>query len=208
MILINLLPVKKRKSRGGGGVREFLLLYALSIALAASTIAYLWVSKTHEIQVSQTRLNKLKQDIKQYEKFEKILNDLKKEKDLIEKRRTVIAGLQKDRDKMVRVLALLGAETPENRLWLEKLVQSGQTLTLDGVALSNETIAEFMRDLEESPFVAKGSVSLTHSRQIIMNNLKLREFRLALNFLPYSAVQEKLKQQDQNGAAGAPKKEG
>jgi type IV pilus assembly protein PilN len=208
MILINLLPVKKRKSRGGGGAREFLLLYALSIALAASTIAYLWVSKTHEIQVSQTRLTKLKQDIKQYEKFEKILNDLKKEKDLIEKRRTVIAGLQKDRDKMVRVLALLGAETPENRLWLEKLVQSGQTLTLDGVALSNETIAEFMRDLEESPFVAKGSVSLTHSRQVIMNNLKLREFRLALNFLPYSAVQEKLKQQDQDGAAGAPKKEG
>lgn len=209
MIQINLLPVRKRKKRGAApSARSFLIVYALSVALAASTIGYLWVSKNNEIKTAQTRLDKLKLEVKKYEHLEAALNDMKKEKELIEKRRIVIADLQKDRDKMVRVLALLGAEVPANRLWFDRMTQSGLGLTLEGVALSNETVAEFMKGLEASPYIEYGSVSLTHSRQTVINQLKLREFRLTFRFFPYSALQEKLKENAPADSIVAPTTEG
>lgn len=206
MIQINLLPVRKKKKKGNA--QSFLLIYALTVVLAASTIGYLWVSKKNEIKSSQTRVDKLKVEVKRYEQFERILSDLEKERDGIKRRKTVIADLQKDRDKMVRLLALLGAAAPPNRIWFEKIVQSGPTLTLDGIALSNETVAEFMRELEGSPYIEKTSVSLMHSRQTVMNDFKLREFRLAFRFLPFSTVAEKLKKQTPASPVVAPTAEG
>jgi type IV pilus assembly protein PilN len=63
------------------------------------------------------------------------------------------------------------------------------------VALSNESIADFMRNLESSPYVEKGSVNLTHSRQKVISNMKLREFQVTYRFYPFSEVQKQLKAQ-------------
>jgi type IV pilus assembly protein PilN len=61
--------------------------------------------------------------------------------------------------------------------------------------LSNETIAEFMRSLESSPYVDKGSVNLVHSRLTNIGGVRLREFRMTCIISPFSVVQERLKAQ-------------
>jgi len=47
-----------------------------------------------------------------------------------------------------------------------------------------------MRNLESSPYVIKGTVNLTHSRQTRINNLKLREFQITYQYIPFSQVQK------------------
>ena len=63
-------------------------------------------------------------------------------------------------------------------------------MTLNGIALSNESIADFMRNLESSPYVVKGTVNLTHSRQMVVAARKLREFQITYQFAPFSQVQK------------------
>jgi hypothetical protein len=43
--------------------------------------------------------------------------------------------------------------------------------------------------------VEKGSVNLTHSRQKVISNMKLREFQVTYRFYPFSEVQKQLKAQ-------------
>lgn len=189
MIQINLLPAKVRKSKDT--TRLFILAYTTSLILVGCAIGYLWTSMVSEKDALEQRLAQLDQQVKQYAKFDKMLKELTQKKELIDKKTAIIKDLQKDRDAIVRMLALLSVELPPDKMWFEKLMQSGNVVTLDGAALNNESIVEFMRNLESSPLIEKGSVYLAHSRQSNVGNSKIREFRVSYRFYTYSQLQAK-----------------
>jgi type IV pilus assembly protein PilN len=191
MIQINLIPVRAQKRREN--VRQFISVYLLSFVLLLLVMGYLWISLKSEAELSERRLAQVRNEVNQYAKYDVMLKDLKQKKETIDKKREIIKNLQNDRDKVVRIMALLSVEMPADKIWFEKLSLSGNSMTLNGVALSNEAIAEFMRNLELSPYVELGSVNLVLSRQVAKSNMKLREFQLAYRFQPFSAVQQKLK---------------
>lgn len=186
MIQINLLPTSGGRSAPDD--RQFLLIYATCVVLTLATIAYLWVSQTSQISTSTRRLAEVRRQVSHYAKYDRMLKDLKRKLALIDEKTAVVKNLEKDRDMTVRALALLSAEMPADKMWFEKLKQSHHTMSLNGVALSNEAIAEFMRNLESSPYIQKGSVSLRHSRRISMSKRKLREFQMNYSFYPFSAL--------------------
>jgi type IV pilus assembly protein PilN len=190
MIRINLLPFRVRIRKES--VRQFISVYLLSVVFVLVSISYLWVRQINQISVLDSRLKELTREADTFAMYEKILQDLMKKKEIIETKRQVIQDLQKDRDKLVRVLALMSITVPSERVWFEKLLQSGNSITVEGIALSNETIVEFMRNLEGSPYVVRGSINLLHSRLTAMGGMKLREFRLTCGILPYSDLREKL----------------
>lgn len=191
MIQINLLPVRVRRTTSSG--RQFIYVSAFALVAAISTLGYLWYAQEQQIGKLNKRLAQIQQEVKNYSKFETLLKDLQQKKDTLDKKRSVIESLKKDRDTLVRIMALLSVQVPEGRIWFEKLNQSGNSILLDGIALSNESIAEFLRNLESSPYIVKGSVNLTHSRQTTISNMKLREFQISYRFLPFSEVQAQLK---------------
>ncbi len=193
MIRINLLPVRAKIRKEN--VRQQISIYLLCILLLAVGIGYLWISQSYQISHLNARLTQVKAEVAGYAKYEKILKDLRAKKETIEKKRETIIALQQDRDNLVRVLALLSVEIPPERVWFEKLTQTGTSIALEGVALSDETIVEFMRNLESSPFVDKGSINLVHTRLTNISGIKLREFRMTCNISGYSAVEQKLKTQ-------------
>jgi len=195
MITINLLPVRAKTT--GVAAKPFLMGYFASIFLTLGVMAYLWTTNANEISALQGRLTVLQQEVNKYTKFEAALKDMTKKKELIDQKKNIIKELQKDRDAIVRMLALLSIEIPPEKMWFDKLNLSSNTITLDGVALSNEAIVEFMRNLESSPYIEKGSVSLTHSRQATVSKQKLREFQVTYRFFPYSQVQASLQKQPQ-----------
>ena len=190
MIRINLLPFRVRIRKEN--VRQFISVYLLSVVLVLVSICYLWIRQNNQISVLDSRLKELTREADSFARFEKILQELMRKKEIIETKRRVIHDLQKDRDKLVRILALMSISLPAERVWFEKLLQSGNSITVEGIALSNETIAEFMRNLEVSPYVVRGSINLVHSRLTAMGGMKLREFRLTCSLLSYSDFQEKL----------------
>ncbi len=193
MIRINLLPVRAKIRKEN--VRQLISIYLLSVLAVVAVIAYVWVAQTYKISRLQTHLQQVKAEVANYAKFETILKDLQAKKTTIEKKRETIISLQQDRDNLVRVLAVMSVQVPAERVWFEKLTQAGPAITLEGVALSDETIVEFMRNLESSPYVDKGSVNLVHTKLTSISGMKLREFRMTCSISGYSAVQQRLKPQ-------------
>jgi len=191
MIQINLLPVRVQKRKEGA--RQIASIYLLTIVLAMAIIGFLWISYNQDIASRQNELSALQQEVGKYAKFESELQQLSKRKDLIDRKLLIIKDLQGDRDAVVRMLALLSIQVPPEKMWFDKLAQTGNSVTLEGVAQSNEAIVEFMRNLESSPYIEKGSINLVLSRQLAVKEIKLREFQLTYRFYPYSEVQKKLK---------------
>jgi type IV pilus assembly protein PilN len=191
MIQINLLPVRVQKRKEGA--RQIASIYLLTVVLALAIIGFLWKYEDDQIAARQNELSALKQEVSKYAKFEAALQELARRKELVDRKRQIITDLQKDRDAVVRMLALLSIQVPPEKMWFDKLAQTGYAVTLDGVAQSNEAIVEFMRNLEASPYIEKGSINLVLSKQFAVNDMKLREFQLTYRFYPYSEVQKKLK---------------
>lgn len=191
MIQINLLPARTTKTRNYAS--QFPVLYFACIFIALATIGYLWISKNSEIDDLQTRLQNVQKEVAKYAKFDLALQQLTKRKEIIDKKRQTIKDLKMDRDAVVRMLALLSIQVPPEKMWLDKLNQTGNSVTVEGVAQSNEAIVEFMRKLESSPYIEKGSTNLVLSRQFAMKTMKLREFQITYHFLPFSQIQQKPK---------------
>jgi type IV pilus assembly protein PilN len=191
MIQINLLPVRVQKKKEGA--RQLASIYLLTICLAVAVIGLLWMSFDRQISSKETELASVQQEVSKYAKFELTLQQLSKHKELVDRKRQVIKDLQNDRDAVVRMLALLSIQIPPQKMWFDKLTQTGNSVTLEGVAQSNEAIVEFMRNLESSPYIEKGSINLVQSKQFAVREMKLREFQLSYHFCPFSEVQKKLK---------------
>ena len=204
MIRINLLPAEKKPIRSTA--RQYLVLFAVSVLLTAVAILFIWTGQAREIQRLQQRESALKAEAAKYAKYEKILKELKQQRETIEKKKEIIRGLERDRDKMARILALLSLWVPAEKVWFESLTVTGNKVEVSGIALSNESVAEFMRNLEQSPFVVRGSVVLAHSKQTAMGDRKLREYRLTWSVMPYSQVKAALAQKDQSPGAPAQEK--
>ncbi|MGO9020260.1 MAG: PilN domain-containing protein [Syntrophobacteraceae bacterium] len=191
MIQINLLPVRVQKRKEGA--RQIASIYLLTIVLALAVIGFLWISCDQRIASRQNELSALQQEVSKYAKYDAELQQLSKRKELIDKKLLIIKDLQGDRDAVVRMLALLSIQVPPEKMWFDKLAQTGYSVTLQGVAQSNEAIVEFMRNLESSPYIEKGSINLVQSKQLAVQEMKLREFQLTYRFYPYSEVRKKLK---------------
>jgi len=191
MIQINLLPVRVQKKQEAA--KQLLLAYLATVGILIVGIGYLWVSNEMEIDSLKGRIDRVKGEVAKYAKFEAALDQIKKKKELVDKKRQIIKDLQTDRDSVVRMLALLSVQVPAEKVWLEKLLQTGNTVTVDGVALSNEAIVEFMRNLEASPYIEKGTVNLVHSKQSTVKDMKLRDFQVTYKFNPFSVAQKKMK---------------
>ena len=191
MIQINLLPVRLKKQKEGA--RQIASIYLLTIVLAGAVMGYFWFYYDIQINARKNELSSLQKEVGKYAKFEVALQQIQNRKILVDRKRQVIKDLQNDRDAVVRMLALLSIQVPPEKMWFEKMTQTGPSVILDGVAQSNEAIVEFMRNLESSPYIEKGSINLVLSRQFAVKEMKLREFQLTYRFYPYSEVQKKMK---------------
>jgi type IV pilus assembly protein PilN len=193
MIRINLLPLRAKKRKVT--VRHFVLAYLATIATSLSIIGGVALYQETKIHSLNNQLAQVKAEVEQYAKYEQLLQEVTKKKQIIDKKLEIIRDLQRDRDTIARLMALISAEVPPEKIWLERVVQTANSMTLDGVAVSNEAVAEFMRNLESSPYVVRGTVNLTHSRQTLMNNMKLREFQLTYQFVRFSQLPKSSKKE-------------
>lgn len=193
MIRINLLPSRyKSKTKGA---KEFVILYVASVVVVLGLMGYLWISQRNELKTLNIRLAELEKEVKDYANYETTLQELKKKQQVIAAKTQVVEDLRKDRDKMVRLLAVFASLVPPDLVWFERFNESGEVITINGIAKSNDAIVEFMRNLESSLYIAKGTLNLDHSRQSAQANMKLRQFQLSCRFVPFSDVQQQLKAQ-------------
>jgi type IV pilus assembly protein PilN len=180
VILINLLPhreVARKRRRDAFNVA--LGTSALLGGLIAGLI-FLWFQS--EIESQQDRNQLLQTEIKQFDAQIKDIAGLEAEIAALRARQQAVEDLQADRNLPVHLLTELVTQLPDG-VYIASMRQENQSVTLQGVAQSNERVSELLRNLaNNTPWFTKpelveivaGSVSLSPREQRRVANFTIR----------------------------------
>jgi type IV pilus assembly protein PilN len=174
MIRINLLPVRALKKKETAKQQIFILVFSVGIVLAIG-IAVFTVLQTKiitakkEIERSEAELKQLKAKIGEIENIKKLQDEVKKKLD-------VLNQLRRDKAGPANRLAKLSESIPD-KLWLTKYSESGNNVSLGGIAYNEELIAEFMRNLAATGNFT--NVELLVSQQTEISGVKAKQFDLS-----------------------------
>lgn len=180
MILINLLPHREvaRKLR-----RDIFNVNLGASALLGGLLAgviFLWYQA--QISEQQGKNQLLQTEIKRFDAQIKDIAGLESEITALRARQQAVEDLQADRNLPVHLLTELVKQLPDG-VYVASMRQENQSVTLQGVAQSNERVSELLRNLgNNTPWFAKpelveivaGSVALTPREQRRVSNFTIR----------------------------------
>src|ERR1700754_4401614 len=143
MAHINLLPwrIERRKQRE----REFFVQLGAAFVAALLCVGVWAAVMNMRIDNQTNRNNYLQGEIKQLDERIAKIKDLEKVRERLLARKQIIEQLQANRSQMVHLFDELVKTIPASAR-LGGLKQSGDSMTLEGVAQSNASVADYMRD--------------------------------------------------------------
>lgn len=180
MILINLLPHREAARKKKRDIFNVSLGFA---ALSGGVIAgavFLWYQNTISVQQSTNTI--LQTEIKNLEAQIKDIQGLEAEIAALRARQQAVEDLQSDRNLPVHLLTELVNQLPDG-VFISRMVQAGQSVTVNGTAQSNERVSELLRNLaNNTPWFAKpelieivaGSVAISPREQKRVSNFVIR----------------------------------
>lgn len=177
MILINLLPHREasRKRRRENFYATLGAAALLGCLLAGAT--YLWFEA--RIAGQQAKNTYLTSEIKKLEVEIKEISTLQAEIAALRARQMAVEDLQGDRNLPVHLLNELVRQMPDG-VYLSTMKQDNQTVTLQGMAQSNERVSELLRNLgNNSPWLVKPELVEITAGTV---NLSARDQRRVANF--------------------------
>lgn len=178
MIRINLLPVKALQAEVTRQ-REIIIgsvVLATVVALLVGTHFY----QAYQLSQLQTELTTLRSELQALNVKVKEVGDLQnKIKDLRSKNK-IIADLNKKKSGPVLVMESLSNATPGS-LWLTDLKESGGSVTMNGLAVDNQTIADFLKSMAASKYF--NNVELIETTQGAGPTASLKKFSIKTGVL-------------------------
>ena len=172
MIRINLLPFrqvrKKESMRRQVGAYLFLLIFIFIIVFSYNL--YL----QNKVKGIKNKVEKTRIELAKYQKINKEIADIKKKLRILNKKVEVIKNLEIKRGEPVKLLNALTEIIIEKRMWLTNLKVSGSAVNIKGIALDNQTVADFMIRLEKSKHFS--TVDLNTLKQKKVAESKLMSF--------------------------------
>lgn len=160
MARINLLPwrAERRKQRE----REFYT--QLGLAFGAALVVLIGWSFWMDARIDNQgeRNTYLQSEIKQLDDRIAKIKDLEKVRSDLLQRKQIIEQLQANRSQMVHLFDELVKTIPSSAR-LSGMKQSGDSMSLDGVSQSNSSVAEYMRNIEASPWMGHADLRKTEN---------------------------------------------
>lgn len=153
MILINLLPHREAARKQRRDVFNVSLLAAFLVGGLISGAIYLWYQTQISDQQSKNRV--LQSEIRRLEGQIKDIASLESEIAALRARQQAVEDLQADRNVPVHLMTELAKQLPDG-VYVSSMRQENQTVTLQGVAQSNERVSELLRNLaNNTPWFSK-----------------------------------------------------
>ncbi len=180
MIRINLLPFRAARKREN--IKRQVTIYGLCVLLLLVAMAYTFLDLNSRLSNAKAQEARLNSELAKYEKDIARINELKKQISLIETKLDVIEKLEQGKQGPVRLLDELANAVPNKKLWLSSLAESKGSLTLRGLARDNETVAEFMVNLENSAYIS--TVDLQSTQSTVVQGVNLSDFSLQCKIDP------------------------
>lgn len=178
MILINLLPHREAARKRRSDIFNASLVASALLGAVIAVAVYLWfqaaISEQQGTnQALQTEITKLEGQIKE-------ISGLEAEIAALRARQKAVEDLQSDRNLPVHLLSELVNQLPDG-VYVAKMTQVDQQVTINGVAQSNERVSELLRNLSSNtPWFTKPELI-----EIVSGNLALtpRDQRRVANFV-------------------------
>ena len=176
MMRINLLP--HRQIKRAAKQREFGLMGLMAAGAACAVVFLGWqfLSAQNNTQLERnSRLEKANTDL------DKQIADIKDLKDQINnvlERKHVVENLQTNRSQAVVILDELTRQLPEG-IYLKSIKQTGNLITIDGVADTNARVATLVRNLSVSNWMESPNLVVINAATV--NNIKQNEFTVTVS---------------------------
>jgi type IV pilus assembly protein PilN len=176
VIRINLLPVREieakvgRKQEALGGS----ICLGLILLIAGGVYAY----QARQISNLEAELAELQQQITQLNAKVREVGQLQKGVAELKEKNKIIESLNNKRSGPVQMMERLSGATPA-RLWLTEFKETGGTVTINGFATDNQTIADFLKALATIPNFK--NVELLESMQTDQDSPAVKKFIIKSN---------------------------
>ena len=173
MMRINLLP--HRQIKRAERQREFGLMGLMAAGAACAVVFLGWQYLGAQKDSQLERNGRLEKAIVGLDKEIADIKDLKDKISNVLERKQIVENLQSNRSQSVVILDELTRQLPEG-LYLKSIKQTGNLITLEGVADTNARVATLVRNLSVSNWME--SPNLVEIKSITVNNIKQNEFML------------------------------
>jgi len=146
MMAINLLPhrelARKKKKE------QFFLHLGLAVLVGVAVSVAIYTFYNVRIGAQQQRNELIRAEIRQLDAQIRDIKTLQQEIHALRSRQAAVEALQADRNLPVYLFNEMVAQLPEG-VFLRTLKQENQTITLTGVAQSQERVSELLRNLSQ-----------------------------------------------------------
>lgn len=180
MILINLLPHREAARKRRVELFNVSLGVAFLVGGLLAGLIFLWYQA--QIMGQQGKNQILQSEITKFDVQIKAIAGLEAEIAALRARQQAVEDLQADRNLPVHLLTQLVQQIPDG-VYVATMRQENQSVTLQGVAQSNERVSELLRNLgNNTPWFSKpelveivaGTVALTPREQRRVANFTIR----------------------------------
>jgi len=179
MIKINLLQ-RKKEGKAAKGRKEMMITVA-AIGLLVLLLAFLHWQMMSQKETMARKIASTEQEIAAYKSKIEKAGKAKEEQKILKDKLQIITSLQKQKSSSAKVLDEVSVQKPE-KMHLDVLKKEGSKVGIQGVALDDETVANFMTNLRKTKLFK--SVDLVVSEQIEQSKIKLKKFTLSCEILP------------------------
>lgn len=178
MIRINLLPVREITAEFGR--RQEIMVAAVSLGLVVIVLTGVYLMQIRKASHLEAELAGLRQEIEALNSKAKGVGEMEKKVAELRGKVKVIDDLNKKKTGPVRVMESLSSAIPQG-LWLTQFRETSGNATIDGLAVDNQTIAEFLRALSGSAYF--DNVELVETAQVEQEGVPLKRFSLNSSLL-------------------------
>jgi len=176
MIKINLLGgPRQKKSRKGFEVHSWLIVGSGLLAVVIVVVGYVWILLDEKISSLQDQKVQLSQELEMLKKQVQEVDHFERDKKLFEERIGIIQKLRKVQAGPVHLLDEVSRKLPE-RVWVLNMSEQNGSVELQGKAITNSEIVEFIENLKHSSYFR--DIQLIESRQSVENSVPVYDFRL------------------------------
>lgn len=147
----------------------------LSILLGVILLGYLNLTFGSKVRKMTSQVQDTKKVLAQYDVQAKEVDQIQKDLDVLKKKIDVITNLKSNRKGPVVLLDTMTQLVIKKRMWFTNLEAKGSGVNINGVALDNRTVADFMTQLEKSKLFASVNLSTLNQKQI-KEDMNLKSF--------------------------------
>jgi type IV pilus assembly protein PilN len=183
MIRINLLPF--RAARKKENIRRQVSVFLLCLLLVMVVLVWVHFYLGGKQKRLTTNVSDTKKELALYEKKNAEIKEIRKKLQDLEMRQNVIQELEKQRFEPVHIMEELTDKIVPERMWLTSLSIQGNQMDVDGIALDNKTVADFIDNLEtisklnDPKAFMYEKVRLNKAQQEEIRNLNMKKFEIS-----------------------------